>query len=77
MLRKKTVDFTRNQSYNTKTDGGIALKDYMDRLPEAQRIAEELLSGKRYYFGDLKPSDLDKELAVVYAIFDKFGCFFY
>jgi hypothetical protein len=41
------------------------------RLAAAKAIAEQLLGSKLYYFADLKPSDLQGGLAVIYAIFDK------
>lgn len=40
---------------------------------DAKAIVEQLLSGKKYYFSDLKPSDLPEE-AGVYAIFEKDHC---
>ncbi len=44
------------------------------RLADAKAVAEQLLGSKLYYFADLKPSDLQDGLAVIYAIFDKNTC---
>lgn len=41
------------------------------RIAAAKIIAERLLNSKKYSFCDLKPSDLQDGLAVIYAIFDK------
>ncbi len=38
---------------------------------EAEALIDRLLNCKRYYFKDLKPSDLQDGLPVVYAIFDQ------
>ncbi len=45
--------------------------NYTERLAQAQEYAEKLLNSKRYDFDELKPSDLEDRLPVVYAIFDK------
>ena len=41
------------------------------RIAAAKIIAERLLNSKKYSVCDLKPSDLQDGLAVIYAIFDK------
>ena len=46
------------------------LKDLNKKQVDAKSIIEELLSGKKYYFAELKPSDLEV-CPGVYAIFDK------
>ena len=46
------------------------LKDLNKKQVDAKSIIEELLSGKKYYFAELKPSELDARPGV-YAIFDK------
>lgn len=43
----------------------------IDRLAQAEVIAERLLCSPVYNFSELKPSGLQNGLAVVYAIFDK------
>ena len=48
------------------------MNNYMDeRLSEAKTIAERMLNGRIFSFAELKPSDLDDGLAVVYAIFHR------
>lgn len=42
-----------------------------ERLRESKAIADRMLGSKTYYFADLKPSDLEDGLPVVYSIFDK------
>ena len=49
---------------------GEAMEECKERLIEAQIIAERFLNGQQYSFSNLVPSDL-KEIAAVYAIFDK------
>lgn len=46
------------------------MEGYKERLIEAQKIVERFLNSKQYSFSNLVPSDL-KEIAAVYAIFDK------
>ena len=46
------------------------MTDIKERLKEAEALTEWLLCGQKYYFSELKPSDLPKE-AGVYVIFDK------
>ena len=41
-----------------------------NRIHEAKRITEEILSSPKYYFKDLKPSLLIDKLEAVYAITD-------
>ena len=41
------------------------------RISNARSTAERLLNSKKYRFYDLKPSDLQDGMAVVYAIIDK------
>ena len=40
-------------------------------LSKIQEILDAFLSGKKYYFNYLTPSQLEDKLPVVYAIFDK------
>ena len=47
------------------------MDEYTERLAQAQGYLEELLNSKRYDFDGLKPSDLQEDYPVVYAIFDK------
>lgn len=42
-----------------------------EKITEAESIITRLLNSKKYYFKDLKPSDLQDRLPVVYAIFDQ------
>lgn len=42
-----------------------------ERVAEAEALIARLLNSKKYYFKDLKPSDLQDQLPVVYAIFDQ------
>ena len=42
-----------------------------EKAAEAEAIITQLLNSKKYYFKDLKPSDLQDRLPVVYAIFDR------
>ncbi len=49
----------------------MAIKVNVERLEQAADITERLLCTPKYYFSNLKPSDLENGLAAVYAIFDK------
>ena len=40
----------------------------MDRIKEIPALLKEMTDSEKYYFSELKPSALDKDLAVVYAI---------
>ena len=40
----------------------------MDRIKEIPALLKEMIDSEKYYFSELKPSALDKDLAVVYAI---------
>lgn len=42
-----------------------------EKVAEAEALIARLLNSKKYYFKDLKPSDLQDRLPVVYAIFDQ------
>ena len=42
-----------------------------NRMNQAGDFVAQLLNSKKYYFSDLKPSDLQSRLPVVYAIFDQ------
>lgn len=42
-----------------------------EKAAEAEAIITQLLNSKKYYFKDLKPSDLQDKLPVVYAIFNQ------
>ncbi len=42
-----------------------------EKAAEAESIITQLLNSKKYYFKDLKPSDLQDKLPVVYAIFNQ------
>ena len=44
-------------------------KNVDKRLSEAKAIAGRMLNGRMFSFAELKPSDLEDGLAVVYAIF--------
>lgn len=46
------------------------ITDMKERLIEAETLAEKLLCSQKYFFSELKPSDLPVE-AGVYVIFDK------
>lgn len=46
------------------------MEDYKKRVKTAQELVECFLSGEKYLFNGLAPSDL-QEIAAVYAIFDK------
>lgn len=41
------------------------------KTKEIKTICSELQNATKYYFGDLVPSMLEEDLAVVYVIFDK------
>lgn len=41
------------------------------KMAEAEALIDQLLNSKKFYFKELKPSDLLEGLPVVYAIFDK------
>ena len=41
------------------------------KMAEAEALIDQLLNSKKYYFKELKPSDLQEGLPVVYAIFDQ------
>lgn len=45
--------------------------DISERIAEAEIMISQLLNSKKYFFSDLKPSDLQDGLPVVYAIFDR------
>ena len=40
------------------------------KTEEAEALLQKLLNSKKYYFANLKPSDLEDGLPAVYAIFD-------
>lgn len=40
----------------------------MDRIQEISLLQNQMKGSKKYYFSELKPSDLDENLCVVYAI---------
>ncbi|EPR08115.1 GIY-YIG nuclease family protein [Ruminiclostridium papyrosolvens] len=42
-----------------------------EKTKEIETVCSELQNATKYYFGDLLPSMLEDDLAVVYAIFDK------
>ena len=42
-----------------------------ERFAQAESIAEKMLCAPAHFFSELKPSELENGLAVVYAIFDK------
>lgn len=44
---------------------------YSVKIEKASKIVENIISREKYYFKDLIPSKLEKDLAVVYAIVDK------
>jgi len=41
------------------------------RISDAKGIADRILNSRKCFFSDLKPSDLQDALPVIYAIFDK------
>jgi hypothetical protein len=43
----------------------------MDRIQEISSLLKQMQESKKYYFESLKPSDLDKDLCVVYSITNK------
>lgn len=40
----------------------------MDRINQIPLLLKELVDSDKYYFNELKPSQLEKELAVIYSI---------
>ena len=42
-----------------------------ERLQAAATVSEQFLTGKKFFFSALKPSDLENRLAAVYAIFHR------
>ena len=43
----------------------------MDRTDEILDLLQQMKAAKKYYFASLKPSDLEKDLCVVYTITNK------
>lgn len=43
----------------------------MDRIQEISLLLKQMQDAEKHYFGSLKPSDLEKDLCVVYAITNK------
>ena len=43
----------------------------MDKIQEISSLLKQMQESKKYYFESLKPSDLDKDLCVVYSITNK------